>query len=89
MSINIKSRYSRRKFLQMSGAGLAAAGIGSAIQGCAAPPASPTAATVAAPTAAVPTGMTLKMSWWGNGCGRWRSRRRGAALDSRSDTGCG
>ena len=65
MSNNIKSRYSRRKFLQMSGTGLAAAGIGSAIQGCAAPPASPTAAPVAAPTAAVPTGMTLKMSWWG------------------------
>ncbi len=65
MSKILNSRYSRRNFLRMSGAGLAAAGIGSTLQACAVTPAAPTAAAVAAPTAAVPSGMTLKMSWWG------------------------
>lgn len=50
MSKTTNSSYTRRKFLQLSGGGLAAAGMGSALQSCA---------------PAVPSGMTLKMSWWG------------------------
>ena len=71
MSSKTTRSLSRRSFLKIAGAGLAASSLAPLLESCAAPatPAAPVAtqAPVAAVTEApkMPTGQTLKMWWWG------------------------
>lgn len=71
MSSKTTRSLSRRSFLKIAGAGLAASSLAPLLESCAAPatPAATQVPVAAAPTAVpapqLPTGQTLKMWWWG------------------------